>query len=183
MVYFGRMVTDIDTQTFVSLGDCYYAKDKHNVYYSNRPIKDADISTITCLWPTTAKDKNSVYEKGLLKPNLDANSFKYFNAYYAKDKNNVYADYYYAEWYRKIPNADTVTFQALNEEYAQDKYNLYCESHVVPFVDRDTFEVIGRVKAKDKNYIYEWCAIIECLRIDETGCTQKKRDSQLTLLE
>lgn len=182
IVYASITATTMDAETFVSLGNCYYAKDKNNVYYAGYPIS-WDIQTFRCLSEITAKDKNFVYEKWEIKENLDANSFVYFNKYYAKDKNNVYVSFQNAEWWAIISTADKETFEAINETYAKDKNNIYVERYILPFADPATFIVIDqkKQKSKDKNYEYEWWNIIKCFNLNEDECIKNKREWMLII--
>lgn len=182
IVYAYNTPTTMDTETFVSLGNCYYAKDKNNVYYAGYPIS-WDIQTFRCLSETTAKDNNFIYEKWEIKENVDATSFVYFNKYYAKDKNNVYVSFYYAEWWFTLPTADIETFQWLNEVYAKDKNNVYVQNNILPLADINTFEIIDQTHAKDKNYKYEWLDIVKCFNLSKDECKQKDHELDIILYE
>lgn len=73
-------------------------------------------------------------------------------------KDNFYKDKTTVSWGSKIlPNANPKTFEIFNGgKYSTDGEHVYYFYDLVEGADPQTFEVIGRNEAKDKNYKYEF---------------------------
>lgn len=113
--YFGK--TDIDRESFRSLGYCY-AKDKNYIYYGKSKVDKADVNSFEALRFDYAKDKDSVYKSSEIL-DRDSNTFKILTQEYSKDKNGAY----YND--KKIVDADSDTFGVIIHSYAKDKNSCY----------------------------------------------------------
>ncbi len=130
----------------------------------------ANLDTFEVLGDYVGKDDKNVYlfwEKQNI-PSLDVKTFEAFpNSVYAKDKNNIY----YTEGFQVpvslevLQNADYDSFDIFepsyvleeNEkiEYAKDKDKVFSGKDVfVGNVDVETFDRVGVIYFKDKNYVY-----------------------------
>jgi hypothetical protein len=73
--------------------DYGYSKDKKQVYYKNRPLKNSDPSSFMLVHYRSdlAKDNNQVYIWGKVIDGADPNSFEVFDFdYFSRDKDNLY---------------------------------------------------------------------------------------------
>ena len=124
-----REIEEVDYDTFEEFEPFSpYAKDKNNVYYREKIIKNADLKTFGII---EGSSENIVSK-------------------YAYDKNTIYL---YGE---KIKGANLKTFEVLDPMLARDKNDFYLYG-VKLNVDIKTFEYTlekGYFKGKDKNRTY-----------------------------
>lgn len=160
--------------------DCYFRKNKFNVYYKitlgkgqsssgETIIKGADLESFKVLNDYYAMDKNNVYgcfawygdtggfttkvECRKLKE-IDLKTFKSLSLDYAMDKNNVYYLNEVKNGISIIKDADNKTFEIINKNLTKDKNSIYYKGEALNGVDVDSFEVINYYAAKDKNNCY-----------------------------
>lgn len=153
-----------------------YQVKNNKVYYNNYIIKKANIKSFKKLKNGFAKDKLGVYYKGeLIK--LDPKYFQIIKYDYCRDNKKIYTGEY------QLKNIDLSTFKVLNRNYSKDKNyfyygiskiqelnakqvkiyenyilddkKVYCGSKEIKACDPKTFEVLGYLKSKDKNYVYD----------------------------
>jgi len=104
------------------------------------------------------KGKN-IYMNGERQAFIEAGSFEIFNNDYAKDKNQVYLIYEYADkvTFNPINGIDPNTFSIIEnnyDSYCRDAKNVYHRASKVKDADLDTFTVMERYYAEDKNSIF-----------------------------
>ena len=149
-----------DPQTYEVINQLY-SKDKNNIYYSDRKIIGADLSTFQRIDEYIySKDKNNIYFRGKKISGADKDTFEKIDKYnYSKDKNNIY----YND--KKIEGVDKNTFEltydfgsVVNEYYSKDKNNVYYENKKLKGIDVKTFKKISRLVdnflIEDKNGFY-----------------------------
>ncbi len=92
-------INGADSKTFKEMVD--YGKDKNNVYYEGKKVKNADAKTFEILGYTPqyiftavcyfyGKDEKNIYYKGVILKEADVNTFKVSGAYEAEDKDYNY---------------------------------------------------------------------------------------------
>ncbi len=147
------------------------------------PIEDADYNTFEVLSKYHAKDKNNAYLQYYdIRKNADKNQYTIFgvdnesfiildgDGYYSKDKKGVY---YRTDLFKGV---DAETFELLrlkdnDIKYTKDRNNVFLHSKILSDlsgkyseftrkVDTKTFEVLDKMYAKDKNYIYDYNGIV-----------------------
>ena len=149
-----------DPQTYEVINQLY-SRDKNNIYYDNKKIEGADLSTFQRIDEYIySKDKNNIYFRGKKISGVDKETFEKIDKYnYSKDKNNIYYDD------KKIEGVDKNTFEltydfgsVVNEYYSKDKNNVYYENKKLKGIDVKTFRKINRLVdnflIEDKNGFY-----------------------------
>ena len=149
-----------DPQTYEVINQLY-SRDKNNIYYDNKKIEGADLSTFQRIDEYIySKDKNNIYFRGKKISGVDKETFEKIDKYnYSKDKNNIYYDN------KKIEGVDKNTFEltydfgsVVNEYYSKDKNNVYYENKKLKGIDVKTFRKINRLVdnflIEDKNGFY-----------------------------
>ena len=126
--------------------------------------KDSKASLVTVY--TFPNSKNTIVEKGqniymngIRQPFIDAVSFEIFNNDYAKDKNHVYLIYEYSDkvTFNPITEIDPNTFSIIYNSYnsyCKDAKNVYCRLDKIVDADPNTFKVLNKYHAEDKNAIF-----------------------------
>lgn len=146
----------LDTNS-VKVLDNSYIKDKDFVYVEWYKIKEADSDTFEVLSSLYGKDKDNIYYYTEVVKWVNYESFKVID--------NKWEDKYwdFERWYRSYPDAQKLSYNWIDTWYAIDKdYVFYSNSnylstHIIEWVDKDSFVVISSELAKDKNFIYyEW---------------------------
>ena len=164
--------TEMDRESFIHLGDIYYA-DKNNVYRfsvdGHGKLDNVDRESFIVLDDCYAKDKEHVFWCGEIIEGADVNTITVLQgSRYAKDAYNVY---YHG---KAVFEADADTFEmvsgppALSTSFGADKDNVFSGLHVLVGADQDTF-VIGEgytasgvwFNAQDKNHKYAYEKIVE----------------------
>lgn len=149
-----------DSQTYEVINQLY-SRDKNNIYYDNKKIEGADLSTFQRIDEYIySKDKNNIYFRGKKISGVDKETFEKIDKYnYSKDKNNIYYDD------KKIEGVDKNTFEltydfgsVVNGYYSKDKNNVYYENKKLKGIDVKTFRKINRLVdnflIEDKNGFY-----------------------------
>ena len=149
-----------DPQTYEVINQLY-SRDKNNIYYDNKKIEGADLSTFQRIDEYIySKDKNNIYFRGKKISGVDKETFEKIDKYnYSKDKNNIYYDD------KKIEGVDKNTFEltydfgsVVNGYYSKDKNNVYYENKKLKGIDVKTFRKINRLVdnflIEDKNGFY-----------------------------
>jgi len=132
-----------------------YAKDKNNIYYNSRTLKNADLNSFEYIERYYAKDRNAVYFAGIKLEDAELNSLEFINCDYLKDKQYVF----YGN--QKIEGADPDTFVILNDFFRKDKNSVYYENRSPNYeviklanADPDSFSIINPYYSKDKKRVY-----------------------------
>ncbi len=180
--------------------DCYFLKDKFNVYYkvvegkgSPMPsvimVKGVDTETFEVLGRYFGKDEKFVYGcfdwsdvngrtqiKCRKVENVDLESFESINDYYVRDKNNVY----YLKNEDKIgviENADSSSFQVLDKSLAKDENNFYHKGkNIDHHLDISSIEIIDSYAIRDKNYCYFYSKDTQRYEIDSMYKCNKEKE-------
>lgn len=125
-----RVMKKVDYNTFKEFEPFSpYAKDKKNVYYGEKILKNADVKTFGII---KSSSENIISE-------------------YAYDKNTVYL------YGKEINGSDPKTFEVLDPILAKDKNDFYLYGVKLNVEDIDTFEYTieeGCFKGKDKKKTY-----------------------------
>ena len=149
----------------VEVLDRYYLKDKSNVYYKYRPIRNADVKSIKMVSPKDhifAIDKNMLYYEGHAFRNIDIKSLQFFGESCSpilRDKNHVYSTFdldYIVEHDYIIPpieGIDPDKYQCLNAFYGVDDSLAYYKGKPIQGSDAKTFSLLEDY-AKDTNSVY-----------------------------
>lgn len=90
-------MNEVDLDTFEQIPQNFseappgtlYAKDKNNIYYREKKIANADLTSFMIVGGLYSKDKNKVYCAGRMLVNADADTFVY-ETFQFKDKNKTY---------------------------------------------------------------------------------------------
>ncbi|MFA6486551.1 MAG: DKNYY domain-containing protein [Candidatus Magasanikbacteria bacterium] len=182
--FYGGEIKEITSSDGPSFGCynrfSFYSHDKNNVYFRENVVAECDPKTFQLLeHPGTnyngshlannlinyAKDKNNVYFSGQLIPDADAVNFKILENTFACDGKTVYYGGQKIEsiekWKsflgqllgdKKYPNANT--FRVLDQRHGADDKNVYFETKQILGADGNTFVLLGRYHARDKNFAY-----------------------------
>lgn len=172
-VFYRTEIIDFaDVKTFEVMG-LGYSRDDNDVFYREKVVEKADAESFCIV--DNERGLAFGYDKyGLLKRDqrvnaaIDCPSFKVLSNPYFKDKNSVY----YEPHFSILPEADAQSFTCPRfksivnyQYYAYDKNNAYYyergEVKVIPGIDFDTFEVLSKEYAKDKNNVYFKSQIIQ----------------------
>jgi len=132
-----------------------YSKDKNNVYYVCKVIKDADPTTFQILSGAYTKDKNNIFVNGKRLENIDGDTFEYLNYGYTKDKYSVYFN-------DEKLSADVLTFKLLTKYhekkgtsvYGKDKNNIFYYGKIVLGANPTNFQILEDGYATDNNNIF-----------------------------
>lgn len=84
------LMEDADANTFETLSDHIYGKDKNAVFYRGQKIPGADPNTFKLLEELYAVDKSRAYYAGDSIATSGSEGFEIIDAYYSKDRKNVY---------------------------------------------------------------------------------------------
>jgi hypothetical protein len=103
-----------------------YCKDfwsrNEQVYFDDKPIRNADPKTFECIKYEYSRDKNHVYFGERSIEGIDSQTFEVLEQGYSKDKNFVYCNYYSG---KKIEGADPASFEVFGLSISKDKNNVY----------------------------------------------------------
>jgi len=125
-VYLGRSAFQgSDPKTFTLLKDGYM-KDKNQVYYYNRILKNADSSSFEFIpgRHVYTRDKNHLYFEGYLLEGIVPDSMK-LSGEYVWDNNCAYS------LNRQLRFVDIASFEVLSPRIAKDRKNIYYCDRIV----------------------------------------------------
>ncbi|MEL7002701.1 MAG: DKNYY domain-containing protein [Bacteroidota bacterium] len=151
----------------------YFNKSKTDIIYSSmgnwfelgKAPLNADVESFVVLNKHIGKDKNSAYyrEHAITDPNLDLESFRASQEdwmwHIGMDKNRVYSlshDVVDGEWKlitKIIEGADPNTFRQYESNWSKDG-SKHFYNHKALAVDYDSFEIVNKFFAKDKDSVY-----------------------------
>ncbi len=165
-------IKDADPLTFLPLR-YGYSKDAKCVYFRGQAVEGADAEGFTVIENKYARpygaDRFGVFHMNdRLPKDIDAGSFEILHRPYYKDRMRVY----YGKHYTVLDGADPVTFtwheyrEIVNDiYYAHDRKNAYYYENgrvaTIHGIDHETFTVLGRHYARDKNRVYYTFMIVE----------------------
>ncbi len=153
-------VEDVETLSLVE-GD--FLKDKFQVYFSRRSVKNAQPNSFRVLNGSYAKDTARVYiysyqpndKQSVQEIPCEASTFAILDYPYSKDAHSLF---YYDQ---KIQSSDVASFAIVGNDYSKDKAHVYYKSKVLKSVDPQTFSLIvdedNREEftyTKDKNQVF-----------------------------
>lgn len=163
-------ISGADSQTFQTLEDSEYGKDKNKVYYEGLVAPDIDANTFKDLTNGYSKDSKYVYFKSKVVEDADADSFKFILEKYAKDKSYAYLEG------KKIDGSDGSSFEVLKEGYgmAKDKNHCYIHGKSIQECDGSSFQLINDNYYKDKNHVYFRESIVENVDMNSFRIIVKK---------
>jgi len=162
----------VDPETFEVLTEHYY-KDKNVIYAGTNCPSDAtgiDMNSFEVVNEVVVKDKNNIYGiGGRVLEFVDYNSLIVVNDKFIKDKDNIYNLVTYPVVPKSIdditPSLEIVEgigsyyFDYLGSTIYRDNMYIYEENDgeffILEGVDKETFEVINDLYAKDKNHVYD----------------------------
>ncbi|MDR2882275.1 MAG: DKNYY domain-containing protein [Alistipes sp.] len=168
---------DIDRDSFEWLG-ASIVKDSTRVYFHGQPVAWADAPTFEQIGPTFFRDRNGLYRETTsiftenqlvpLTGDFDSETLTGVDHAFYKDKNRVYHfDFNFIAGGDPlepvdVEGIDPATFEAVDEVpnvvwYRDAKWIYFGGWHDfrrAEEIDRDTFEVLSRQVAKDKNNVY-----------------------------
>lgn len=85
-----KLLKNADKNSFESLSNDYYGKDKNYVFYKGNKIAGADPKTFQLIEGGYAIDNNRAYYYGDSIDNSNSRGFEIIDKYYSKDHKNVY---------------------------------------------------------------------------------------------
>ena len=157
--FLGKIVKDVDTESFKSIGSLYCGDDKA-VYYRNKYAEDgllakidgADIASFENVGKehsSYAKDVRAVYLSGKTLAGSDPATFELLEYGYAKDKNQVYYNGALVE------GMNANEFKVLKDCYlGSDGVQLCNAGKVLENSDAKSFKAIECGYYKDANNVY-----------------------------
>jgi DKNYY family len=156
----GFQVKDVAT---LSIIDGQFLKDKYQVYFQQKPVKNADVNSFKVLNEGYAKDMARVYyygfhdevNNGIHEIPCNPNTFKLLEYPYSKDETSVFYII------TKINEADTKSFSVVGNGFSKDKNHVYFETKILQGADAESFIIIPHEESldefnftKDKNHIF-----------------------------
>jgi hypothetical protein len=141
-------VKEADPQSFESLqGD--YAKDRHHVYFSGKPVQGADPQSLKVLSDIYAKDNARAYFRDKPIAGADSGSFvEISGGSYGRDKNDIYISG------DAIGACDLPSFRWLKDDWQVDSKCAYERGTKLPNARPESFVVIDESYAKDAEHVY-----------------------------
>lgn len=172
-----------DIKTFKILNG-KFAIDKDNVYYKNYNIVGADTKSFESFNDELGKDKNYFYLYGdeiRDEKGNRVNSKDYEligeNGNYSYLKDKNHI-YSLSSYLEKLEEVDTESFEVLGKKIARDKnYVYYYGSHKIGNVDRNSVEYLGGGLIKDKNGIYGNVIVLDFSKSDKNFYKIKKYEN------
>jgi hypothetical protein len=141
------VLRDCDPNTFSILSpDGKYACDCSHVYYCGIPLKAADPATFQILQPPYAKDSTHAFAGAAAIPVQDAASFEVV----------VPGDSGFPlfPFGGRLVEHDSLPLKTSIGGWARDKTAYYYADAIVAEADRESFEILNSLHAKDKNHVY-----------------------------
>jgi hypothetical protein len=167
IIFFDTRIEGADARTFAVLGlqeeSSHYAKDKSNVYYAGKVIRNADVASFVVVEDSStgrggfgyAKDKSHIFRgETMLTVDIDVSSFAVVSSGMIKDSKRVYMQDYYKDTldYILLPGADAPTFQSIGlcgcvevscSFYYKDKNNIFVGDKPLSSIDVGSFQYFG----------------------------------------
>ncbi|MEZ0391424.1 MAG: DKNYY domain-containing protein, partial [Pseudobdellovibrionaceae bacterium] len=191
----GFVIEGVDVATFAQIDDVY-AKDKNRVYFRGIPLDQVLVSTFKVLKYGYSTDGKSVYFQRFRILDANPKGFIPLNEWYAKDAYRVYFGAYV------VTNADAANFAPVSLDMAIDKnwiylrdskaWNrkssrkhlgqnywlvdgaIYFQKALIPEADIDSFQVLSRFSAKDKNFVYRTDKVMPTAKVDSFRVLSEK---------
>jgi hypothetical protein len=140
------VLKDCDPDTFSILSsDGKYACDSSHVYYCGIPLGDADPTTFQILQPPYSKDSKHAFAGAVAVPVQDVASF---DVVIPGD-----SEFPLIQGYQKLNEREHVTRTGI-WGWARDNAAYYYADTKVSGADRESFEILNLLHAKDKNHVY-----------------------------
>lgn len=157
---------DLDIETYQNISMTRYKKDKNNLYFKWKKVKNVNPNDVEIIENDFIKIKDTLYEISnfeekeveILPLAVDVKSFEYIDNKYYKDKTNIY--YNKNGKLKKIEDVNFKSFGILEENsyFGKDKNNIYYKGDKLEKIDRNSFRVLNESYdnsiIKDKNGIY-----------------------------
>ena len=148
-------VQDAIPASFVSIKDGY-AKDSKRGYFKGVGFNVKDVASLAFFQGEFVKDKYQVYFQQRPVKDADVNTFRVLNMYYATDTAQIYYFGFHSDLYNgihKIP-CQAASFTMLEYPYSKDNESVFCVYTKIAGADPNSFSVIGNRFSKDKNHVY-----------------------------
>lgn len=133
------------------------AKDKKQVYYRGKLVKDADGASFILLKGNWWKDQHQVFLNATAV-SQEPDHFRFITTLdglaFAKDSKRVYCNA------QVISDADAATFKYLKEDYFVDKNTAYYRSAPIKDADGPSFLVIDEIYTKDQHHVWKKGSLI-----------------------
>lgn len=157
---------NLDIETYQNISMTRYKKDKNNLYFKWKKVKNVNPNDVEIIENDFIKIKDTLYEISnfeekeveILPLAVDVKSFEYIDNKYYKDKTNIY--YNKNGKLKKIEDVNFKSFGILEENsyFGKDKNNIYYKGDKLEKIDRNSFRVLNESYdnsiIKDKNGIY-----------------------------
>ena len=164
--YKRHRLDDLDIETYQNISMTRYKKDKNNLYFKWKKVKNVNPNDVEIIENDFIKIKDTLYEISnfeekeveILPLAVDVKSFEYIDNKYYKDKTNIY--YNKNGKLKKIEDVNFKSFGILEENsyFGKDKNNIYYKGDKLEKIDRNSFRVLNESYdnsiIKDKNGIY-----------------------------
>ena len=159
---------EIDIESFGIANEMLndYFKDKNNLYFKWKKVKNINPDDVEIIENDFIKIKDTLYEifnfeekeVEIAPLTVDINTFEHIDNRYYKDKTNIY--YNKNGKLKKIEDVNFKSFGILEENsyFGKDKNNIYYKGDKLEKIDRNSFKVLNESYdnsiIKDKNGIY-----------------------------
>ena len=152
-----KKLAGADCATFKKLATGY-AKDKAQVYYQGRVLKEcspASFKIIDHTWKFSRDDHAAYYGSALISD--DPEGFEPLDYGFARDSKVAY------RYNKVLEDSHGPSFQLIpgSKVYTKDRKNVYSLGRLLEGVDAPTFELIGNLYTRDKNHVYFTGLLIE----------------------
>jgi len=157
---------DLDIETYQNISMTRYKKDKNNLFFKWKKVKNVNPNDVEIIENDFIKIKGTLYEISNFEEKeveiapltVDINTFEHIDNRYYKDKTNIYYDK--NGKLKKIEDVNFKSFGILEENsyFGKDKNNIYYKGDKLEKIDRNSFKVLNESYdnsiIKDKNGIY-----------------------------
>jgi len=148
-------VLDAVPVSFVSINEGY-AKDSKRGYFKGIGFPVKDVTSLAFLEGEFVKDQYQVYFRQRPVKDADVNTFRVLNMCYARDTAQIFYYGFHSDLYNgihKIP-CKAASFSMLEYPYSKDDESVFCVYTKIAGADVNSFSVIGNSFSKDINHVY-----------------------------
>jgi hypothetical protein len=156
-VYYGGIPLPGSKPETLQILDKRYSKDDKNVFYESNLLLNSDSKSFSIIDGPYSKDKNNVYYHDNTLPYADPKSFKAFvfdniwNYGYAIDNKHLY---YRGELKKSCEPTSLEILDDPSSDWAKDTQCIYFRGNIIKDTDVDTFQLLDKRYAKDKNKVF-----------------------------